>query len=74
MAAKKYWDLLDTAGRAALALKCGSSVQYLYLIFSGHKVSGPRLAVKIEEATDGKVKRTDLRPDIFGPEPRRRAA
>lgn len=45
-----------------------SQQQISYLLHTAGRIS-VEMAVKIEEATEGKVSRYDLRPDIFGPAP-----
>lgn len=42
---------------------------YLWQIAGGHSRPSARLANAIERATNGAVKREDLRPDVFGPAP-----
>lgn len=61
---------VDPAGSllAKLAKKAGTSPGYLYLIALGHKRAGPELARKIETASEGKVTKESLRPDIWGDE------
>jgi len=49
-----------------LARRADCSPDTLYLIALGHKRAGPKLARKIDEASDGQVRREDLRPDVFG--------
>lgn len=49
-----------------LAAKAHCSPDTLYLIALGHKRAGPKLARKIDEASDGRVSRDELRPDVFG--------
>lgn len=49
---------------AASAKKC--SPETLYMIAKGHKRPGPKMAGRIEAATDGAVTRYELRPDVFG--------
>ena len=53
-------------GQAALGRGMGKSQQYVWtLLKNPHRVSAED-AVGIERATDGKVTRLDLRPDLFG--------
>lgn len=42
------------------------SAETLYLIARGLKTPSPKLANRIEGATEGGVARSELRPDIFG--------
>lgn len=59
---------------AAMAADAECSAAVLYMIAKGFKRAGHKLAKSIETATAGKVTRYDLRPDIFGPAPKRKAA
>lgn len=52
---------------AFIAGKSDCSPETLYMIASGHKTPGPKLAGRISDATGNAVLRHDLRPDIFGP-------
>ncbi|HEJ7928004.1 YdaS family helix-turn-helix protein [Serratia marcescens] len=63
---KIYWDTLSKSEQNALAKRVGSSSGYLRLIFNGYKKAGFSLAKRIEEETNGKVTRCQLRPDIYG--------
>ena len=48
-----------------MAQYLGVTATWLSLLIHGHRRPSPELAVKIEEATQGLVKRQELRPDIF---------
>jgi len=48
-----------------MAQYLGVTATWLSLLIHGHRRPSPELAVKIEEATQGLVKRDVLRPDIF---------
>jgi DNA-binding transcriptional regulator YdaS (Cro superfamily) len=43
----------------------GISRTFLYQIKKGQRPIPPTLATRIEEVTRGRIKRIDLRPDIF---------
>lgn len=62
-----YLRDLDPLARQRFAKKVSraGSVGYLYLVAGGHRRASPELAKKIEEASEGKVTRAELRPDIF---------
>lgn len=47
-----------------LAEKIGCHKTYLYGVLSGCEKASPRLALKIERATKGKIRAKELRPDI----------
>lgn len=51
------------AERKQLADLLGIAEQYLYQILSGRRTPDPVLAVRIEQATAGAVRRQDLRPN-----------
>ena len=50
----------------AFARKLGISKTWLSLIVTGRQLPSPQLARDIELHTGRKVKRAELRPDIFG--------
>ena len=65
----KLQEYIRTSKRgtaASLAAKCGITKTWMSLIVSGKREPSPELAVLIEQHTEGKVTRTELRPDIFG--------
>jgi len=65
MKLKTLYDRMTGEERRALARALKTSVPYLYQIAYGYRQSGPVMAKAIEKATEGAVKRHDLRPDIF---------
>jgi DNA-binding transcriptional regulator YdaS (Cro superfamily) len=62
----------EPGARKSLADAVGSSPDYLWQIATGWKGrrASPAFAAKIEEATAGRVTRAELRPDIWGDEPK----
>jgi DNA-binding transcriptional regulator YdaS (Cro superfamily) len=52
--------------KAAIAIKLHISKTWLSLLVSGRKLPSPELSRDIEMITGRKVKREELRPDIFG--------
>ncbi len=52
-----------------LAEAMGCSQQYISWLIKDAKQISVEMALKVEGATDRKVSRHDLRPDIFGPAP-----
>ena len=60
-----YWRELTEVQRKSLAERLKTSTEYLRLVLSGHKKAGPLLAKKLDKETDGKVKKDQLRPDIY---------
>lgn len=67
---KKYWQDLSEEKRAELATACSTTSGYLYLVFYGHKIAGPKLATRIEAETENlglpKVRKAVFRPDLWG--------
>lgn len=57
---------LENTDAETLALAAGTKAVYLGQLANGHRKASFKLAKKIEAATNGKVTRADLRPDIFG--------
>ncbi len=53
----------------SVAQKANCSVGTLYQIALGNKQPSPKLANEIHRATRGRVNRSELRPDVFGPAP-----
>jgi len=49
-----------------MAADLGISKTWLSILISGRKLPSPEMARDIEAYTGGRVKRVDLRPDIFG--------
>ena len=56
----------DMARRARLALAVSKSPDYLWQIGAGIRRASPKLAQAIHDATDGRVSRAEIRPDIWG--------
>ena len=66
MTLPEYFVGKNRGAKAALATKLGISRTWLSLVIAGRKLPSPELARNIEIHTGRKVKRVDLRPDIFG--------
>lgn len=54
---------INPSERLEIAGKVGVAEQYLYQVFTGRKTPSAELCVAIEQATNGKVTRKELRPD-----------
>ena len=53
--------------RQALAAEvCNGSEAYLYQLATGRRKAGHKLAQAIERATEGRVSKESLRPDVWG--------
>ncbi len=65
MTLEKYFFRKPEGEKNRMAVELGITRTWLSLIINGHKNPSATLAVKIEAATGGKVKRKTLRPDIY---------
>lgn len=61
-----YLRTLTPTAREAFAKRSKTKVAYLYQIAGGHRACGPKLAVRIEQASSGGVTKQELRSDLFG--------
>lgn len=66
MKLKPYYLSLDSDGKSQLAKRLKTSKVYLYQLAYGRRRPDWKYAIRIETATDGRVTRYELRPDIFG--------
>lgn len=66
MTLQEYFGDKPYGSKAEMAKALGVSKTWMALIINGLRVPSPELALEIERLTDGKVRRIDLRPDIFG--------
>jgi DNA-binding transcriptional regulator YdaS (Cro superfamily) len=60
----KLIEYLRKFGSKELAIKVGTSRAYLSQIAHAHRQAGPQMALRIEEASDGLVTVSELRPDL----------
>lgn len=63
----------SAGGLTELARKIGVATPQVVANWRTRKSVPPEYCIPVEEATDGEVTRHDLRPDIFGDPPKRRA-
>ena len=66
MTLMEFFEGKPRGAKIELARKLGISKTWLSLVISGRQLPSPELARDIEINTGRKVKRADLRPDIFG--------
>jgi len=66
MTLTEFFEAKPRGAKIAMAKKLGVSKTWLSLVISGRQVPSPELSGAIERYTKGLVKRTTLRPDIFG--------
>lgn len=55
----------DPAERERVAACAGTSVAYLRQLAGGHSRASAEMAIRLEQASDGRITREDLRPDLF---------
>jgi DNA-binding transcriptional regulator YdaS (Cro superfamily) len=65
MQLKEYFENKPHGSKADFAKSLGVTKTWLSLIMSGRKTPSPFLCIEIERLTKKKVKRKELRPDIF---------
>jgi DNA-binding transcriptional regulator YdaS (Cro superfamily) len=66
MTLTEYFQNKPRGGKAEMARTLKVSKTWISLVISGRKLASPELSGAIERYTKGLVKRTTLRPDIFG--------
>jgi DNA-binding transcriptional regulator YdaS (Cro superfamily) len=66
MTLQEFFKDKPRGAKIALARKLGVSKTWFSLVVTGRKLPSPELARDIELHTGRKVKRAELRPDIFG--------
>jgi DNA-binding transcriptional regulator YdaS (Cro superfamily) len=65
MQLQAYLNNKPHGSKKEFARELGITKTWLYLIMSGQRLPSAILCIKIEELTKKKVKRKELRPDIF---------
>lgn len=71
---RAYLTTKTPAQQAAYAKRAGTTIGYLRKALSkGQRFDGA-LARRLDEESKGAVSRYDLRPDVFGPAPKRQKA
>jgi len=58
-----FRPLIPNISRLAESLGCDYS--HLHSVLKGGTRPGPQFAIRIEEATNGAIRRGDLRPDLW---------
>jgi hypothetical protein len=66
MTLTEFFEDKPRGAKIAMARKLNVSKTWMSLIISGRELASPELSGAIERYTKGQVKRTTLRPDIFG--------
>jgi DNA-binding transcriptional regulator YdaS (Cro superfamily) len=62
----EYFNTLPHGSKVDFAKRLGITKTWMSLIISGRRVPSGALCNMIERISQGKVKREELRPDIFG--------
>ena len=65
MTLEKYFSTEPWGAKAEMANYLGISPEWMSKLIAGTHLASPKLAVRIEEATQGLVTRKELRPDLF---------
>lgn len=66
---RAYLSTLSTSDQADYAKRCGTTIGYLRKALSTKPRLDGALVRQLDEQSEGKVSRYDLRPDVFGPAP-----
>lgn len=65
MTLSEFFSNKDRGAKVEMAKTLGVSKTWFSLVLTGKKLPSPTLCNQIELLTKGKVKRAELRPDIF---------
>ena len=60
-----YYQQLKAEQKQRLADEISTSLAYLRHLAHGRRLPGPKMARRIEQATEEQVSRQDLRPDFY---------
>lgn len=66
MTLNEFFYDLHIGAKKEMCESIGITQTWLSMILNGSKLPSPQLSLKIEKYTENKVKREELRPDIFG--------
>ena len=66
MTLQEYFYTEPRGSKAEMARHLGITVEWMSKMIAGKAVISAALARKVEQATQGLVRRKDLRPDLFG--------
>lgn len=65
MTLQEYFATEPRGAKAEMARYLGITAEWMSKLIAGTKVCSPKLAKRIEDATQGLVTRKELRPDLF---------
>ena len=68
MDVKSFLAETEKATVEAVALKAGTTYEYLIQLAGKHRQPSPELARRLVKASRGKLTLSDLRPDLWGSE------
>ena len=63
---QEYFSTEPRGAKIEMARHLGITAEWMSKMIAGKAVISAALALKVEQATQGLVKRKDLRPDLFG--------
>ena len=66
MTLQEYFSTEPRGAKIEMARHLGITAEWMSKMIAGKAVISAALALKVEQATQGLVKRKDLRPDLFG--------
>ena len=66
MTLSEYFSTEPRGSKIEMARHIGITAEWMSKMIAGKAVISAALALKVEQATQGLVKRKDLRPDLFG--------
>ncbi len=70
MTLAEYFATEPRGAKIEMAQYLGITATYMSLLIHAQRRPSPQMALKIEQATQGLVTRSELRPDIFVDEPK----
>lgn len=62
---KQYFSTEPHGAKKEMALYLGITVNYISLLINERRKASPKLAIAIEQATQGLVSKKELRPDVY---------
>jgi DNA-binding transcriptional regulator YdaS (Cro superfamily) len=65
MTLSEYFSTEPRGAKVEMALYLGITPTYMSLLIHNKRRTSPEMAISIEKATQGLVKRKDLRPDLY---------
>lgn len=66
MDAKAFYETFGKEEVERVACEAETTLDYFKQVMYGNRAPSPKLAIRLEQCSDGRMSRRDLRPDIFG--------